>query len=615
MSRPKRARVATAAVYAVDDDQQNVDPSTFNPVYPYGNPGLGVGTPTPMPPFYNSTDFNWDGGVLSIRVKDPIQRTGEGLGLKLGTGLALDAGGALTCTCDGSGGTPTDPTNPPWNTLYPLAFSGGNTFVIYYAAPLYLNDNQQLDVRTKGPLILSTFDTEGRKALMLNTGPAFTEGTDDFGDPTLELAVSAPLKVDTTSKTLTLSYGAGLQMDGSLLSVVPYTGVAPVVVNTDRSIRLRYGDGLQAVTGANGWELQTVPYTASNPIQISDRNLSLNLGSSMQLINNQLSTNITASAPLSVSGGSSVNLRLGNGVTTSTDTNSLTLTSADPITITEDGVGLRFTTPLAIVERSLELRTANPFGDVNGQLTLKLGNGLQVDSTGNLVPFVAGPITLSGGGIGLRVATPLIVSSGTDPGPELDIDYQDPIYVTNKKLALKSGGGLAVDATSGNLQISTGDGVKLSADDKLTLSTGPGLTTTGGNLALQVGSGLSFQGDVLVANPATVLAEDWTLWTTNDPTVNVTVGTSPDPNARMFLHLTKVGGIILGSARLQSITSSVTWPTTRAISVVLRFDSTGALSRENSGLSGQWGFRQAPAGVTEASPLDARLMMPDLSYY
>ena len=560
-----------------EPEEQAQVPPGYNPVYPYDDPNLGLGSAIPMPPFYNSLDFTQNPpGSLALRLQSPMQSTPQGLGIKLGTGLYLTGDGKLSVQGGGGGGSGSfDPTQ--------LTFSQPLTYT-----------------------------------------------TPSGSVPNVELGYLDPLGLDTNTNKLVLKYSTGLSLNsttGGLMADAPKVA-SPLQVNSDRLISLELGNGLENKSNelmpkvvsplsveiggitlnlGNGLRttsnrLEAIPYTGTSPIQVSGQAISLRVGPGLTTGNNGLTTNLQADAPLTLTDGQRFGLSLGTGLQTDQNRLKVALAATAPITVSSGyQVGLSLGAGLQTSSNALTLRLTGPLFINSSQLDLRLGEGVELNSSSGLVVKTQAPLKLDGNGVGLNAGSGLVIANN-QLGVQLNNSY--PIYQNTNGLDVRLGGGLQL--ANNSIAVAVDNPININSN-KISLSLGAGLQLNAqGQLTLNLGPGLNFNGNQVETNQAK--APDYTLWTGADPSVNLI--TQGQPNARMFLQLTRVGGMVFGSVRVQGITSSIIFPP-GGLEVTLGFDTQGKL---NSGLSGQWGFRTG-ATVDPNSTLDARALMPDSNYY
>ena len=579
----KRARLVWGEEPTLREEEEEVGepeeqaqvPAGYNPVYPYDDPNLGLGSAIPMPPFYNSLDFTQNPpGSLALRLQSPMQSTPQGLGIKLGTGLYLAGDGKLSVQGGGSGGSGSfDPTQ--------LTFSQP----LKYTTPSGSVPNVELGYLD--PLGLDT--NTNKLALKYSTGLSLNNG----GLMTDPPKVASPLQVN-SDRLISLDFGNGLENKNNELT--PQV-VAPLSVEIP-GITLNLGDGLRTTNN----RLEAIPYTGTSPIQVSGKAISLRVGPGLTTGTNGLTTNLQVDAPLTLTDGQRFGIRLGTGLQTDQNQLKVALAGTAPITISSGyQVGLSLGGGLQTANSNLTLNLADPLYLSSNQLALRRGEGLELNTAMGLTVKTQAPLKLDAQGVGLNAGAGLAISNN-QLGVQFNSSY--PIYQNTNGLDVRLGGGLHL--ASNAIAVDVNNPITINSN-KVTLSLGAGLKlNTQGQLTLNLGSGLNFNGSQVETNQAK--APDYTLWTGADPVVNLV--TNGSLNARMFLQLTRVGGMVFGSVRVQGITSSIIFPV-GGLEVTLSFDTNGKL---NSGLSGQWGFRTG-ATVDPSSTLDARALMPDSNYY
>ena len=584
----KRARLIWGEVPTSTEEDERVEeavgapeeqaqvPPGYNPVYPYDDPNLGLGPPIPMPPFYNSLDFTQKpAGALALRLQNPLQSTPQGLGIKLGTGLYLTGNGELAAQGGGGGSGSFDPSQLTFSQPLKYTTPGGSVpnVELGYLDPLGLDTNTN------------------KLVLKYSTGLSLSTGGGLMTDAP---KVTAPLEVS-ADRVISLDLGNGLENKNNELTPKVVT---PLSVEAT-GITLNTGDGLRV----NQNQLEVIPYTGVNPLEISGRAISLKVGPGLTTGPNGLVTNLQADAPLTLTDGQRFGLSLGTGLQTDQNKLKVALAPVAPITISSGyQVGLALGGGLQTTNSTLTLNlSGGPLYLASNQLALRRGEGLELDTAMALTVKTQAPLKLDAQGVGINAGAGLAVSNN-QLGVQFNSNY--PIYQNTSGLDIRRGDGITL--VNNSLAVNVDNPLQINSS-KVSLAMGAGLKLNDqGQLTLNLGPGLNFNGNQVETNQAK--APDYTLWTGADPSVNLI--TQGQPNARMFLQLTRVGGMVFGSVRVQGITSSIIFPP-GGLEVTLGFDTQGKL---NSGLSGQWGFRTG-ATVDPNSTLDARALMPDSNYY
>ncbi|AAL35536.1 pIV [Simian adenovirus 25] len=306
----------------------------------------------------------------------------------------------------------------------------------------------------------------------------------------------------------------------------------------------------------------------------------------------------------------------------------------------------------------LSLRLADPVTTKNGEITLKLGEGVDLDSSGKLISNTAtkaaAPLSFSNNTISLNMDHPFYTKDG-----KLSLQVSPPLNILRTSilntLALGFGSGLGLRGsalavqlvspltfdTDGNikltldrgLHVTTGDAIESNIswakglkfeDGAIATNIGNGLefgsssTETGVDdaypIQVKLGSGLSFDstGAIMAGNKED---DKLTLWTTPDPSPNCQILAEND--AKLTLCLTKCGSQILATVSVLVVGSGNLNPITGTVSsaqVFLRFDANGVLLTEHSTLKKYWGYRQGDS-IDGTPYTNAVGFMPNLKAY
>ena len=499
-----------------------VEADNFDPVYPFlppPTPGSDTVLPVPVPPFFSDWDFYLSNlTVLNIRTAAPIIHTRNGLALNLGSGLKIennqlvaDGGGG-----GGGGGGPTYTGMAPIQvdantntislnvstglqvvngalqtrqmTVAPPLNMAGDLLYIGLGAGFKYNTNRGVDVYLGNGL---QFDSSGAievvgqgpssltvQAPLSKNGNELSLGFDDqffkLGSDKLQIKLAAPLAADSTSG-IKLQIGQNLNLDSQ--------GALQVQLPSFQNPLTLSGTGSS----------QTVALQLAEPLTTSGNALSLSYASPLTVTDGKLS--FTVEDPLSL-GTNGLKLRLGAGLRKD-DSGALTVDAVTPpaVTITAES-------PLQLQNNVLSLRTDPGFLVDNTTHELKLNVGQPLEFVGST---------------GLHINTDS--SLQVNANGKLAVNAQSPLSVTDAGLGLNLGTGLslvnnALTATQSNFQApltATDQGVSLQSETyfnnnagKLGLNLGPGLmkknTSSGAQLAVAAGGGLSFAGNFLQAN-------------------------------------------------------------------------------------------------------------------
>ncbi len=176
----------------------------------------------------------------------------------------------------------------------------------------------------------------------------------------------------------------------------------------------------------------------------------------------------------------SLTLKLGNGIKLNSQ-GQLTTTNTkvlEPLAHTSQGLTLSWSAPLSVKASALTLNTMAPFTTTNESLSLVTAPPITVEASQLGLATVA-PLSLDGGGnLGLDLLAPLVVNSSN----ALTLSASDPLTVNSNSLGL--------NITSPITLI----------NGSLALATSPPLDTTGSTLNLSVAAPLSVSQNALTVS-------------------------------------------------------------------------------------------------------------------
>lgn len=421
----KRARI--------DDD--------FNPVYPYDTPNAPT-LPFITPPFTSSDGLQEKPpGVLSVNYKAPITAQNGALTLKLGTGLDVNQNGELTS--DGGEVTPplirinkklglayNEPLTLQNNKLtlaytFPLSLRDNGLTLTYdnplvvqdnklklaYATPLTLRDNK-LALSYNVPLVVN----DGTLSLQ-SARPLFTDS-----DSKLALATDAPLSTATGSlrlnseaplgiadATLRVLFKSPLYLQNDFLTVaierplaVTNAGhltlqVSPPLQNTESALTLSTA---APITVANG----VLTLSIAKPLMVTNNSLFLHFRAPLHLFNSDPELGVNCNPPITVT-DNALALSLGQGLELLRDRLTLKLgknlqfeNQAVSVSLSTDAplqygntLRLNIGTGLTLSANSprqltVDADTGKGLTWNNNKLAVNLGDGLQFNSQGQIIP-------------------------------------------------------------------------------------------------------------------------------------------------------------------------------------------------------------------------------------
>ena len=195
--------------------------------------------------------------------------------------------------------------------------------------------------------------------------------------------------------------------------------------------------------------------------------------------------------PITTQNGS-LTLKIGNGLTLDTQ-GQLTSTAGEvepPLTNANNKLALAYSEPLAVKSNRLTLSHTAPIVVANNSLALQVSEPIFIDDDDKLALQTAAPLVTNAGSLRLQSAAPLGLVENT-----LRLLFSKPLYLQNDFLALGIERPLAI-AAAGTLALQLTPPLNTN-DDGLTLSTVEPLTVKNGNLGLQISRPLVVQNSSL----------------------------------------------------------------------------------------------------------------------
>ncbi|AIA22368.1 fiber [California sea lion adenovirus 1] len=241
----------------------------------------------------------------------------------------------------------------------------------------------------------------------------------------------------------------------------------------------------------------------------------------------------------------------------------------------------------------LSLNIAPPMDfDEKKQLTLKLGDGLGVNNSGELTSVnpklnVNPPLKYIKNALSINLGNGLKESNEA-----LSIKSQVPLEVNEQGISLKC----APELTTEN--------------GKLKLNVGNGLIIKENKVQINYGEGLEIKNSQLVSISKPLPLPDYTLWTTPDPNTNVTFAGENTPSAKLTLSLTRIGAIVIGNFSINGKYITESTP----LSINMYFDAYGKLLKGSGLSSSLWGFKYNNT-IDINSKLDPVKLMPNIVSY
>nr|QKW91149.1 fiber protein [Canine adenovirus 2] len=459
-----------------------------------------------------------------------------------------------------------------YDPVYPYDAPGSST------QPPFFNNKQGLTESPPGTLAVNvspplTFSTLG--AIKLSTGPGLTlnEGklqaslgpgliTNTEGQITVEnvnkvLSFTSPLHK--TENTVSLALGDGLEDENGTLKVTfptppPPLQFSPPLTETGGTISLPLQDSMQVTNG----KLGVKPTTYAPPLKKTDQQVSLQVGSGLTVINEQLQAvqppATTYNEPLSKT-DNSVSLQVGAGL--AVQSGALVATPPPPLT---------FTSPLEKNENTV---------------SLQVGAGLSVQNNA-------------------LVAT-----------PPHTLTFAYPLVKNDNHVALSAGSGLRI--SGGSLTVATGPGLS-HQNGTIGAVVGAGLKFENNAILAKLGNGLTIRDGAIEATqpPAAPI----TLWTGPDPSINGFINDTPV--IRCFICLTRDSNLVTVNASFVGEGGCrIVSPTQSQFSLIMEFDQFGQLmSTGNINSTTTWG--EKPWGNNTVQPRPShtwKLCMPNREVY
>ncbi len=273
----------------------------------------------------------------------------------------------------------------------------------------------------------------------------------------------------------------------------------------------------------------------------------------------------------------------------------LVLQVTSPLTLAPDGISLSLGPGLSSSDDRLSLQVTSPLQLQSNSLALSLGSGLQNTEGGAAVKLGAGLTTDSSQAVTVQVGNGLQLSEGG----LLTVPVTAPL--------VSGAPGLSFNFSPTDFRL---DNNSLSLVPKDISVTAP-LQSTENSISLNYSNtDFSVVDDTLTLAPK---FKQYTLWTSKTNTPNVTLTHSSTPNGILFLCLTRVGGLVLGTFALKSSTVSL-YDMTQNVKLV--FNSVGILQTDQSTFKGELGFRSGDSIITPAEAgLSPAWLMPSTFIY
>lgn len=234
----------------------------------------------------------------------------------------------------------------------------------------------------------------------------------------------------------------------------------------------------------------------------------------------------------------------------------------------------------------------------NGQISLKIGNNLNIDISGQLEA-----------NLNLTSTPPIVYNPNTKT---LSLNFGAGLQVISNSLLrvrILSGNPLQFD-NAGNIYVRLGAGMAIDNQAKLTLEMGDGMHFVGAKNSItpNLGSSLFFNNHKIES------LNGMTLWTGNNPSLNA--GITVTDGCTLQLSLTYLNGIVLGNVSIRGyVGDDLTISDTGvAKTLSLIFDDSGRLNKTTSNLKGDFGFKEGNE-INPTSTLNPLYLMPSKNIY
>lgn len=593
----------------------------LNPVYPFDLPR----SYNLMPPFYSSDGFEENpASTLALACRNPISTETGKLGLKFGMGLSLNTDGELEA---GNGATlaeiPLKNENGRIKLQYssPLTVSADN-LNISIGAGLKVGQNGELENTNPAPFAFNAPLQSSNSTVQLNYQAPFKTDNNKLAlqydsffavSPSGDLTMAAPFPpLTNTGGSLGLSLSGPMTINNSKLDIQVSDPIQisnnRVGINLDDPLALNQGKLSLSTSGALHVEQGKLILKAAHPFSSNTAELELKLGDGLGLDSNnalyvtalQQPGNFTISPPLNIS-NNTLSIDLQSPLTI--NNSELAVQTVSPLSTSQAGLELNFNSPLIVKNNKLDIQTSAPLTSSTTGLALDINSPLTIKNSKLDIQTLA-PITINNDSLSLAINAPLSVQNGN-----LNLNVLSPLSIENSALRLGIGMGLigAIDT----IRVNTGAGLTIN-NNAVDIKYGKGMEidASTNNLQPKIGTGLVFDNDSIAIDP-NYQNQDYTLWTTQDPSPNADIGSFK--TAKLWLTLTRAGDIVLGVVSIKGLAAPAT-TIGPSHNIRLAFDNSGSLVDFASNFSGTWGFKKG-ISVDPSSPLDPKKLMPNSVIY
>lgn len=331
----------------------------------------------------------------------------------------------------------------------------------------------------------------------------------------LSLNITEPMKIE--KRALTIDLGEGLFLDNGKLSARPTesSAIAPIYVdggkiglNIDETspiykhlnkLSLKIGNGLETVNSS----LQ-IKIPPNAPMYTSEEGLALKIGGGLFVDVNQAIAiktgevfDIDESGNLALNYNSTLTQTSAGQLSVNYDTDvfavdkdKLSIKTSLPIFVSDNGIGLRYTSPLETNGEELSVKTIAPISNSNG-LTLNTDTSLKVNNLNQLTVKFQSPLSSNNDGIFIDLNKPL-----SDTDGKLTILTGKSTTVFQDLLEVKTSPTGGISISENGLSVNAGNGIVIS-ENRLQADIASPLTIDGNSISISIGNGLEISNTIL----------------------------------------------------------------------------------------------------------------------
>ncbi len=488
----------------------------------------------------------------------------------------------------------------------PITFNSSGALSVKVGGGITINQNGQLETTNATTAVNPPLEY-ANGAISLNTG----NGLAVDSTQNLTILTSSPLAVSQSG--LTLNTGDGLEVDGDEVKVKSGQGVS---VGTT-------GVGINAASYF-AFPSNVLSLLTTAPLSVSSGSLGVELGNGLQVSNDQLTLN---TQPLFTFSNGAMGLAVGNGI--QIENNAVAIYAQPYFQYTNRALGLRLGNGLQTENNAIALYCQPYFQYTDNALALRLGQGLQI-SNNQVALYAQSYFQYTNNALALRLANGLgtsnnnvVVNYGkglfinSSDSNKLQVNIRSPLnyYGSSHTIGLNTGNGLTVTslgALGGNVSVNIGSGLSFSSTGQVQASLGNGLQIASSAIEVKLGNGLQFDNGAISLSGSSPAYTDYTLWTTPDPSPNATI--SAELDAKLVLSISKAGSTAIGTIGVVGLKGPLLSLAEQAINVEIYFDTSGNIIFSTSTLKSYWGFRSGDS-YDPNSTLNPLYLMPNQTAY